>query len=66
VLNLSNHPASVTANYMRDDGIRLTQWFGVEPGARLAIGAQEIVVERISYFPGWSGFTTVGAGQPLP
>ncbi len=43
VLNLSDRPASITAHYHREDGIRLVQWFGVGPRARLSISVQEIV-----------------------
>ena len=68
----------MTVSYQRDDGIRLTQWLGAEPNARLSFDANEvvgpraygasfsadqnIVVERTLYFSGQSGFTTLGAG----
>ena len=70
LLNLSDQPASVSALYNRDDGIRLTQWLGIEPHARLSLrrtlssglgpsapsffADQNIVVERT---------TTWGPGQ---
>jgi hypothetical protein len=43
LLNLSDQPASVSAQYNRDDGIRLTQWLGIEPHARLSLSANDIV-----------------------
>ena len=46
VLNLSDQPASVMAFYDRDDGIRLVQWLGVSPNARLSFGANDIVGPR--------------------
>jgi hypothetical protein len=46
LLNLSDQPASVTANYNRDDGIRLTQWIGIEPRARLSLNANDVVGAR--------------------
>lgn len=42
-LNLADRPASVMAYYTREDGIRLVQWFGIEPRARLSFGADDIV-----------------------
>src|SRR3954447_17445569 len=41
--NLSDQSASVTAQYNRDDGIRLQQWIGIEPGARLSLNANDVV-----------------------
>src|SRR6187397_2150761 len=35
LLNLTDQPASVTAAYDRDDGIRLMQWLGIEPKGRV-------------------------------
>lgn len=46
VLNLSDQPTSVTVSYQRDDGIRLMQWLGVEPNARLSFNANEVVGPR--------------------
>jgi len=46
LLNLSDQPAGVTANYNRDDGIRLVQWIGVEPHARLSLNANDVVGPR--------------------
>ena len=46
LLNLSDRPAGVTALYNRDDGIRLTQWIGIEPHARLSLNANDIVGQR--------------------
>jgi len=46
LLNLSDQPAGVTAYYNRDDGIRLTQWIGIEPHARLSLNANDIVGQR--------------------
>jgi len=46
LLNLSDEPAGVTANYNRDDGIRLTQWIGIEPHARLSLNANDVVGAR--------------------
>jgi hypothetical protein len=46
LLNLSDQPAGVTALYNRDDGIRLTQWIGIEPRARLSLNANDIVGQR--------------------
>jgi hypothetical protein len=46
VPNLSDHPASIMAHYHREDGIRLVQWFGVEPRARLSLNMREIVGPR--------------------
>ena len=43
LLNLADQPASVSAQYHRDDGIRLTQWLGIEPHARLSLNANDIV-----------------------
>jgi hypothetical protein len=43
LLNLSDQPASVSAQYNRDDGIRLMQWLGIEPHARLSLSANDIV-----------------------
>ncbi|MBA2450292.1 MAG: hypothetical protein H0V51_19940 [Chloroflexi bacterium] len=43
VLNLSDRPASVTANYHREDGIRMVQWLGVEPRSRVSLDVGEIV-----------------------
>lgn len=43
LLNLSDEPASVSAHYNRDDGIRLMQWLGIEPHARLSLNANDIV-----------------------
>jgi hypothetical protein len=45
-LNLSDRPASVMAYYHRDDGIRVVQWLGIEPRARLSLNAREIVGRR--------------------
>ncbi|MCC7367550.1 MAG: hypothetical protein IT306_03955 [Chloroflexi bacterium] len=44
--NLADEPAAVTALYSRDDGIRLTQWIGIEPRARLSLNANDIVGAR--------------------
>jgi hypothetical protein len=44
--NLSDQPAGVTALYSRDDGIRLTQWIGIEPHARLSLNANDFVGQR--------------------
>jgi hypothetical protein len=46
VLNLSDQAAGVTANYNRDDGIRLMQWLGIEPHARVSLNANDIVGAR--------------------
>lgn len=46
VLNLSDQPTSVTVSYQRDDGIRLMQWLGVEPKARLSFNANDVVGPR--------------------
>lgn len=46
LLNLTDQPASVMAYYNRDDGIRLVQWLGVEPRARISFNANEIVGPR--------------------
>ncbi len=46
LVNLSDHSAGVTALYNRDDGIRLTQWMGIEPHARLSLNANDIVGKR--------------------
>ena len=46
LVNLSDQPASVTAQYSRDDGIRLVQWLGIEPRARLSVDANAVVGER--------------------
>ena len=44
--NLSDQPASVSAHYNRDDSIRLTQWLGIEPHARLSLNANHVVGAR--------------------
>jgi hypothetical protein len=44
--NVSDQPASVSAQYNRDDGIRLTQWLGIEPRARLSLNANDVVGAR--------------------
>jgi hypothetical protein len=46
LLNLSGDPVGVTALYNRDDGIRLTQWIGIEPHARVSLNANDIVGAR--------------------
>ena len=46
LVNLSDQPAGVTALYNRDDGIRLTQWIGIEPHTRLSLNANDIVGQR--------------------
>jgi hypothetical protein len=46
LLNLADQPASVSAQYNRDDGIRLTQWLGIEPHSRLSLSANDIVGAR--------------------
>ena len=46
LLNLSDQPASVSAQYNRDDGIRLAQWLGIEPRARLSLNANVVVGAR--------------------
>ncbi|MFN8635952.1 MAG: hypothetical protein U0893_19055 [Chloroflexota bacterium] len=46
ILNLAAQSASVTVAYQRDDGIRLTQWLGVEPNARLSFNANDVVGPR--------------------
>jgi len=46
LLNLTEQPASVMANYNRDDGIRLVQWLGIEPRQRLSLNANEVVGAR--------------------
>jgi hypothetical protein len=46
LLNLSDQSAGVTANYNRDDGIRLMQWIGIEPHARLSLNANDVVGPR--------------------
>jgi hypothetical protein len=46
VLNLADQPASVTISYQRDDGIRLMQWLGIEPNARLSFNANDVVGPR--------------------
>ena len=43
LLNLADEPASVSAHYNRDDGIRLMQWLGIEPHARLSLNANDVV-----------------------
>lgn len=43
LLNLSERPASVMVQYNRDDGIRLVQWLGIEPRARVSLKANDIV-----------------------
>jgi hypothetical protein len=45
-LNLSDQPASVMAHYNRDDGVRLVQWFGIEPRGRLSLNASDVVGAR--------------------
>ena len=44
--NLSDQAAGVTAYYNRDDGIRLVQWLGIEPRARLSLKANDVVGPR--------------------
>ena len=46
LLNLSDRSAGVTVNYNRDDGIRLMQWIGIEPRARLSLNANDVVGAR--------------------
>src|SRR3954447_3151960 len=46
LVNLSDQPAGVTVNYNRDDGIRLMQWLGIEPHARLSLNANDVVGAR--------------------
>lgn len=46
IVNLSAQPAGVTASYHRDDGIRLVQWLGIEPRARLSLNASDVVGAR--------------------
>ncbi|MCC6178948.1 MAG: hypothetical protein IT305_26875 [Chloroflexi bacterium] len=46
LLNLSDQPASVTASYDRDDGIRLVQWLGIPPQGRISLNANDIVGPR--------------------
>jgi hypothetical protein len=43
LVNLSDQPAGVTAEYNRDDGIRLMQWLGIEPRARVSLNANDVV-----------------------
>jgi hypothetical protein len=80
--NLSDKPANVEASYFTDDGGAPKQSLAVPARGRVSIrandtlpgrtfsarflGDQDIVVERTFYFPGWSGFTTVGAGVGSP
>jgi hypothetical protein len=46
LLNVSDQPASVSVQYNRDDGIRLVQWLGIEPHARLSLKANDIVGDK--------------------
>lgn len=46
VLNLADQPTSVTISYQRDDGIRLMQWVGIEPNARISFNANDVVGPR--------------------
>jgi hypothetical protein len=45
-LNLSDQPASVMAYYHREDGIRLVQWLGILPHARLSLRANDVVIDK--------------------
>ena len=66
------HPAEprrsagrVTAHYNRDDGIRLMQWIGIEPHARLSLNAND-VVGRGRSAPASSPTRTSSSSAPRP
>lgn len=80
--NLTDQPAQVRATYFAADGKPREQTLSVPATGRLSLRAndvvpsqtfaarfladRDIVAERTFYFPGGSGFTTVGAGAGLP
>lgn len=82
LFNLSTNPAQVRGTYYLDAASTREQHLAVPAGGRLAVRANEIVpagvfsarfqadqnimVERTLYFPGGSGFTTVGSGVGSP
>jgi hypothetical protein len=82
VSNLSDQAATVRATYFTESGSPVEQEVGVPARGRISIRAndvvgkatfstrlladRDIVVERTIYFPGWSGFTVIGAGVPQP
>ena len=43
VHNLEDRPTSVRAEYQREDGVKLTQNFGVPPRGRVSIGAGDLL-----------------------
>jgi hypothetical protein len=82
LFNLSTVPAQVRGTYYLDTASTREQDLTVPGGGRLAVRANEIVpasffsarfqadqnvmVERTLYFPGGSGFTTIGSGVGSP
>jgi hypothetical protein len=78
VYNLSDQSTEVRATYFGNDGRTREQTIPVAPRGRAGVRAndvisnqefsarfladQDVLVERTFYFPGWSGFTVVGAG----
>jgi hypothetical protein len=76
--NLTDDPAQVRASYFGDKGPSGDQGLSVPGRGRISVRAndllpertfaarfssdKDLVVERTFYFPGWSGFTTVGSG----
>ena len=82
LFNLSTRPAQVRGTYFVDAASAREQSLTVPSGGRLAVRANEVVpagvfsarfqadqnimVERTLYFPGGSGFTTVGSGVGSP
>jgi hypothetical protein len=78
IFNLSDREARIRASYFTNDGKPQEQSLSVPAGGRLGLRAndvisgrtfaarfladQNVLVERTFYFPGWSGFTAVGAG----
>ena len=82
LFNLSTRPAQVRGTYFVEAASAREQHLTVPAGGRLAVRANEIVpagvfsarfqadqnimVERTLYFPGGSGFTTVGSGVGSP
>ena len=82
LFNLSARPAQVRGTYFLENASAREQSLTVPAGGRLAVRANEIVpsgvfsarfqadqnivAERTLYFPGGSGFTTVGSGVGTP
>ncbi|HZO26960.1 MAG TPA: hypothetical protein VFH48_13340 [Chloroflexota bacterium] len=82
LFNLSTRPAQIRGTYFLEAASARDQHLTVPAGGRLAVRANEIVpagvfsarfqadqnimVERTLYFPGGSGFTTVGSGVGNP